>query len=143
MALLLDTHTLLWLVAARPLRPEAVVAIGGAQRRNRLFVSPISAWEIGAGLGKKNPAQRPDLKDLPANVWFTRGVESLGLRVHPFTLKIAIEAASVPAVYGYGDPGDCIVIATARILKQTLVTRDERILALALSRPDYIRVIPC
>ena len=55
--------------------------------------------------------------------------------------RIAIEAAAVPAIYGYGDPGDCFLIATARIRKLTLVTRDTRIIALAKREPAYLTVM--
>jgi PIN domain nuclease of toxin-antitoxin system len=58
-------------------------------------------------------------------------------------LPVAVEAAAVPAVYGSGDPGDCFLIATARIRKLALVTRDSRILELAARDPGYLSVIPC
>ncbi len=54
-----------------------------------------------------------------------------------------MEAARVPEIYGYGDPGDCFLIATARVHKLTLVTRDARILALAALQPEYLSALAC
>jgi len=49
----------------------------------------------------------------------------------------------LPGICGYGDPGDCFLIATAHVENLTLVTRDARIIELANRRPDYLTVIPC
>lgn len=64
-------------------------------------------------------------------------------KVPRLDLAIAVEAAAVPATYGHGDPGDCFLIATARIRKLSLVTHDTRILDLAASNPGYLSVINC
>jgi PIN domain nuclease of toxin-antitoxin system len=56
---------------------------------------------------------------------------------------ISAEAADVAPLYGYGDPGDCFLIATARIHNLTLVTRDARIIELAANDPAYLSVLPC
>jgi PIN domain nuclease of toxin-antitoxin system len=53
------------------------------------------------------------------------------------------EAALVPAIYGSGDPGDCFLIATARVHNLSLVTRDDPIIELAQLNPGYLSVIPC
>jgi PIN domain nuclease of toxin-antitoxin system len=49
----------------------------------------------------------------------------------------------VPAIYGYGDPGDCFLMATARLRNLPLVTRDDRIIELAEREPAYLDVIVC
>ena len=54
-----------------------------------------------------------------------------------------MEAGNVPGVAGWGDPGDCFLIATAHIEGLTLVTRDTKIIELAGRRPDYLKVMPC
>ena len=54
-----------------------------------------------------------------------------------------MEAAAVPAIYGYGDPGDCFLIATARVRRLALVTHHSRILDLAARNPSYLDVISC
>jgi PIN domain nuclease of toxin-antitoxin system len=141
--ILLDTHTLLWLLNGDVISAGATRAIHEAQRTQSLYVSPLSAWEVGVGLGKKNPASRPSLQGLSPEAWFKAAVRVLAAKVPQLNLAIAIEAASVPAIYGSGDPGDCFLIATARVRKLTLVTRDAEILCLASDRPQYLSTIAC
>ena len=50
---------------------------------------------------------------------------------------------NIPGVYGSGDPGDCFLIATARVRRLSLVTRDTKIIALAKRERDYLDVIVC
>jgi PIN domain nuclease of toxin-antitoxin system len=111
--LLLDTHALLWLLNGDPIAPAATLAIHQAQQSRSLYVSPISAWEVGVALGKENAAYRPNLHGLPPDRWFKSAVSALAAKVPQLNLAIAVEAASVPAVCGSGDPGDCFLIATA------------------------------
>jgi PIN domain nuclease of toxin-antitoxin system len=141
--LLLDTHAILWLVEGSYIRPEAILAIHAAQVAGLLNISPISAWEVGAALGKKNPNRRPHLQNMPADKWFRAAVRELRAKISPLTTRIAEEAAMVPAIYGYGDPGDCFLIATARVRNLVLATRDERIIELARRDPAYLNALEC
>ncbi len=141
--LLLDTHAILWLVEESDISPGAILAIHAAQVAGSLNISPISAWEVGAALGKKNPSRRPHLQDMPANLWFRAAIRELRAKISPIITRIAEEAAMVPATYGYGDPGDCFLIATARLRNLALVTRDERIIELARREPAYLSVVEC
>jgi PIN domain nuclease of toxin-antitoxin system len=139
--LLLDTHAVIWMIAGEPLRPSAEARIAAAQAARMLFISPITAWEVGVGaLKRKN---RPDIQGLSPDIWFDKAVLSIGARVLPITKAIAVEASRVPAIYGSGDPGDCFLIATARVRRLSLVTRDERIANLANRVPGYLQVFPC
>jgi len=135
-ALLLDTHALLWYFTEEPLSLEALFAIAEAQAESQLYVSAISAWEIGVAQLKANPSRRPDLRGLPVGIWFRRAVRKIGAKTLQLDWDIAIEAANVPSMYGSGDPGDCFLIATAHQRKLTLVTRDRNILRLSSKSPD-------
>lgn len=46
-------------------------------------------------------------------------------------------------VYARKDPGDCFLIATARIRRIPIITRDAAMVDLAEAQPDYLRVIQC
>ncbi len=46
-ALLLDTCALIWFANDDPLNPAAVEAIRRASTASGVFISPISAWEVG------------------------------------------------------------------------------------------------
>lgn len=140
---LLDTHALYWLVAGSEiLADEALIAIGESQAVDALFVSPVSAWELGVA-SLKSPGRRPDLGDLAPARWFREAIVAVGARVIPIRQRIAAEAASVPADTGHRDPGDCFLIATARARSLAIVTRDGVMLNLARERPDYLSVVAC
>ena len=141
--LLLDTNALIWLLSGDPLDEAALFAIAEAQAAKALFVSPISAWEAALAQQKANPARRPNLSGLDAATWFQRGRRNIGARLATISQLIALEAARVPGIYAIGDPGDCFLIATARIRKLSIVTRDTQMAELAAKQPHYLSVICC
>ena len=142
--LLVDTHVLIWLDTGAPIRPQALRQMDLASRHpSRLFTSDISLWEIGVADRKTQPARRPDLRGLTPAAWVDEIAARFSLSALPISKAIAQKAANVPALYGSGDPGDCFLIATARLHHLALVTRDTKILDLARSLPDYLTAIPC
>jgi PIN domain nuclease of toxin-antitoxin system len=140
---LLDTHALIWLYDPAPFSVDAILAVDHASQSNALYVSPISAWEIGAASRKKNPSLRPQLRGLPPEVWFLEACVSLGTQSAPITEAIGLAASTLPGIYGYADPGDCLLIATAHVHGLTLLTRDRRILEFARRSPNYLTAVCC
>ena len=140
---LLDSHSLLWSINGLAISTKAKLAIGIAQDTHSLFLSPISAWEIGVASGKNQIAHRPPLGGLPPDMWFRNALIQLHAQLAPFSLDIASESARVPPLYGSGDPGDCFLLATAHVEGLTLITRDDRILKFARKNPHYLSVIAC
>ena len=144
MGALLDTHTLYWFVAeAAPLADEALVAIADAQAADRLFVSPITAWELGVIAQKPRRQDRPDLGALTPRQWFREAIRATGARIAPINQTIALAAAEVVGTTGHKDPGDCILIATARVRRIPIITRDGVMRDLARDHPDYLQVVIC
>lgn len=138
--LLLDTHSLLWLVRGEFRTQVAQDAVEAAQDAGALYASAITAWELGVAELKRTG--RPELGMEPG-AWFRQALRTTSARLATITPAIAAEAASVPAIYGRGDPGDCLLIATARVRRLSLVTRDGPILQLAAARPSYVQVVEC
>ena len=137
---MLDTHALLWLVRGEFRTQAALDAVAAAQDAGTLYASAITAWELGvADLKRTN---RPELGMAPG-AWFRQALHLAGARLASITPAIAAEAASVPVIYGRGDPGDCFLIATARVRRLSLVTRDGPILLLAAAQPSYVRTLEC
>jgi len=139
-AILLDTCAVIWLQNADALVQSAVEAIFHAARTDGVFVSPISAWEIGllgrTGSRRSAPLQfRPDPK-----TWFERVMAGPGVKAAPFTPDIAIDASILPGDL-HSDPADRIIISTARQLGVPIVTRDRQIIDYA--GKGYLQVIPC
>ena len=138
---LLDTHTLYWLVSgARPLTDEALVAIGESQAAGRLFVSPITAWELAIAVQKPSNRDPPQLNSSIA-IWFRAAIRATSAKIIPIQQKIAIAAAEVPVATGHKDPGDCYLIATSRMRKIPFVTRD--VVMRQLAADGYLDVIVC
>jgi PIN domain nuclease of toxin-antitoxin system len=123
---LLDTHIWLWLAAGTaPLRSGAREAIGIAASRGILKVAAISIWEI-ALLASRNRI----VLGKPTSEWVEDALLAPGLSLEPLSPKIAIESCHLPAGFR-SDPVDNLIVATARVIGATLMTRDRRILEYA------------
>jgi PIN domain nuclease of toxin-antitoxin system len=139
--LLLDTNAMIWFLAEEPMEAAALYAIAEAQAAGQLYVSPISAWEAALALAK--PSRQPNLSGQDAATWFKKGRKQLGARLLTPGIAVGLEAARVPAIYGSGDPGDCYIIASARVGRHTVVTRDRRMRSLHARLPAYLATIGC
>lgn len=141
---LLDTHALYWLVSGEAeLRDEALVAISENQKVGTLFVSPVTAWELSVATMKRRAAGRPYLGGDPPDRWFRETVRATSARIIPIRQRISCEAARVVTDTGHKDPGDCFLIATARVRRMPIVTRDETMQSIAAERAGYLDVIAC
>jgi PIN domain nuclease of toxin-antitoxin system len=102
--LLLDTCTLLWLVAdQKKLSVKATRLISTAKS---IFVSSISAFEIGIKHEKKLL-----LLPKPPMEWFESVLTLHGLTEIPVNGRIALQATQLPPIHR--DPADRILLATA------------------------------
>jgi PIN domain nuclease of toxin-antitoxin system len=137
---LLDTHAFYWL-AREPhiLLKPALVSIANSQQARTLYLSPISAWELLLAAQKIKNA--PTFGDQKFETWFKSSRKLTTARAVPITQRIAIEAATVVTDTGHKDPGDCYIIATARVRNITIITRDAAILKIAAS--GYVEAIAC
>jgi PIN domain nuclease of toxin-antitoxin system len=128
-SVLLDTCAVIWLANGSPLRKSATVAIVRAAGAGGVFVSPISAWEVG--LLSRPRSRRPAVQFIPdPKTWFQRVMAGPGIREAPLTAEIAIDASHLPGEL-HGDPGDRLIVATARHFGMPIVTRDRRLLSYA------------
>ncbi|OGM64207.1 twitching motility protein PilT [Candidatus Woesebacteria bacterium RIFCSPLOWO2_01_FULL_39_14] len=121
--ILLDTHVLIWwLNGSAKLSNKALREIKNSKKKEKIFVSSISIWEIAMLVKKKR------LK-LTLNVesWI-REVERLTyINFLPVDNNIAFESVYLPE-FKHKDPADRIIVATARGLRAKLITSDIRIL---------------
>lgn len=133
-AVLLDTCALIWMGTDASMSRAARTAIAAAAVGDGVFVSPMSAWEIGllAALGHDF---LPDPK-----AWFTDILRRRGVRLAALTPEIAIDSTRLPEPI-HRDPADRMLIATARALGLPLVTRDRKIREYAAA--GHVRVILC
>jgi len=117
--LLLDTCTLLWLVADTTRFTETGRDLIIRQER-QTFVSAITAFEIAIKHHKKK-LRLPQ----PPDEWFSKVVDRHGLSVIPIDASIAIASALLPAIHN--DPCDRIIIATAQKHRLKILTPDPQI----------------
>jgi len=138
---LLDSHTLYWLVSrAKPLTDDALFVIGENQAAGTLFVSPITAWELAIAAQKPAHKDRPEL-DATITKWFSSAVRVTSAKPIPIQQKIAIEAAETAVVTGHKDPADCYLIATSRVRNIPILTRDNTVRRIAAT--GYVNVVVC
>lgn len=134
--LLLDTHAAVWITEDQPLASGAVEAIDAAYRTgSTVFVSPITAWEIGRLVSRN----RLSLVARPER-WFQRLLAIPGVRLADLSPDILIASSFLPGTPPR-DPADRIILATARDLGATLITRDR--LLLKYGEDGQVSIIPC
>lgn len=119
MNLLLDTHIWIW-SKLDPKRLGKRAAKELSTGSNELWLSPVSVWEALTLMQKgrirvENPFG-----------WVERAAEQL--REAPLTREIVSIGLSLPLPHA--DPADRFLAATAKVLKLTLVTADQRLLGL-------------
>ncbi len=120
--LLLDTHIWLWLISgSAELNNKTVKLLDGAAKEGKLFVPEIAVWELATLTAKKRLTL-----GMPIKNWVQEAIQKPGIEMTPLSWEISIESTMLPGVL-HADPADRIIIATARIKKYSLVTRDEKI----------------
>ena len=122
MSAVLDTHVLVWWVSD-PVRltPAIRAVLDGVAPGSPVFVPDICLWEIATlvSLGRLTLA-------LPLVTWLERATATPLVEVVAIRPAIAAEVASLPDTF-HRDPGDRLVVATARVLHVPLLTLDRRI----------------
>ncbi len=124
---LLDTHVWIWFqrgdreAITEEFRDELLVW----QHRKMLTLSAISAWELSMLI----EGQRLEI-ETSVEQFLERALQSSGLNLAPLSTRILIESTRLPGEL-HRDPADRILVATARELGLTLVTRDKLLLAYA------------
>jgi PIN domain nuclease of toxin-antitoxin system len=102
-----------------PISPESRAAISEAQAQNAgVFVSPITAWEIGTLVSRN----RIQLTQDP-EAWFEELLELPGVRPAPMLPNILIASNFLPGSPPR-DPADRIIVATARAYGYAVISRD-------------------
>jgi PIN domain nuclease of toxin-antitoxin system len=121
--LLLDTHAAIWITEDQPIAAGAIEAIDATYRgEGTVFVSAITAWEVGLLVSRN----RLSLVAKPER-WFQRLLEIPGIRLADLSPDILIASSFLPGEPPR-DPADRIILATARDLGATLITRDRLLL---------------
>ena len=134
--LLLDTCALIWILSGDSINPSTRAQIEDEMdASNHIYVSPISAWELGLLQSRNRLVTAGDLMQELANID--------GLAWADMSPNLLYDSSFLPAALAAppSDPGDRIIIATARALRMTIVTRDRKILE--YGKAGHVRCLPC
>ncbi|HEX5078714.1 MAG TPA: PIN domain-containing protein, partial [Geminicoccaceae bacterium] len=108
------------------------------RRQNRRPVG-LSRVGMGGGTARHDAAVKHPISADTARM-VGKSVDHAGDRLTPLSPKVAIEAAFLRGNL-HRDPADRLLIATARQLGATMITRDTAILAYAAQ--GHVDAIPC
>ena len=123
MKYLLDTHTWIWW----NMRQDALSArvsdiLLDASQYERLLLSSISIWEFCKLLEKRRIGIAIDAMD-----WITQALDMHKLELVTLSPEIAYQSCTLPQPF-HQDPGDQIIVATARKFNATIMTKDSLLL---------------
>jgi len=132
---LLDTNAIINLAEGRITSRAALRRIEEAATTGGVVVSSISAWEIGLLAAKQRWIFDPDPQR-----YFDAFLARDGVTLAPFTPEIGIGASFLPGAF-HADPGDRLLVATARYLGIPIATRDTAIIR--YGKAGHVRVLAC
>jgi PIN domain nuclease of toxin-antitoxin system len=134
--LLLDTCAAIWLAEGEAVSQQALNAIDRAGTTGKsIFVSPITAWEIGLLAARGRIAM-----SMPPQAWFERLLAVPGIALTDLSVRILIASSYLPG-QPPRDPADRMIAATARETGLKLITRDR--LLLDYADQGHIEAIAC
>jgi PIN domain nuclease of toxin-antitoxin system len=136
MALLLDTCAAVWFFEGMPIAAPAIVELKrAADAGEPLYISPVTAWELGMLVSRG----RMTLRSNPQS-WFDRLSQEPGLQLVKISPAVLIASSFLPGKPPK-DPADRIFAATVRANGWRLVTRDRMLLDYA--RDGHIEALAC
>jgi PIN domain nuclease of toxin-antitoxin system len=119
---LLDTHAWVWWVDRdRRLGETTLASLDALPSDDRPYLADISLWEVATLV------ERGRLEfSLPLADWLDAAAHPRSVRVVSITPAIAAEIAVLPETF-HRDPADRLIVATSRVLRLPLLTKDRLI----------------
>jgi len=134
--LLLDTCAAMFLLANESMADAANEAINRSVDAGApLYVSPITAWEVGM-LSRKGRYR----SSLSPQRWFAQLRVLPGIQICELSSDVLMESSFLPGNF-HKDPADRIIAATAREYGYTVMTRDGALLD--YGREGHLSVLEC
>ena len=133
--LLLDTCAMIFIAEGMEMRPDATKLIDAADQSGNIFISPISAWEIGKAVASETLSIK-----MPPLDYFRSFVLKTGSIICEMGAEVLVGSSFLPGK-AHKDPMDRILIETARRNSFTLVTRDRAILAYGAE--GHVKTLAC
>ncbi|MBU2511355.1 type II toxin-antitoxin system VapC family toxin [bacterium] len=122
MKYLLDTHTWIWWhMNPSNLSKKVKQLILDTNNYSELLLSSISPWEFSKLLEKKRIGISCNPED-----WLKKALKMPKFRLVELSPSIAYRSTVLPQPF-HNDPGDQIIVATAREENATILTKDDNI----------------
>ena len=122
MKYLLDTHTWIWWnMSPDSLSPKVRQLISNTSEYDELLLSAISPWEFSKLIEKNRLGISCNPED-----WIRQALEMPKLRLVPLSPQLSYRSTALPQPF-HSDPGDQIIVATARDENATILTKDQLI----------------
>lgn len=134
--ILLDTCAAIYIMESQPMRQAAVDAIDEAyDRGEKVFVSPVTAWEAGmlASKGRFRSRYSP-------RRWWSLLVSLPQIALAELQPHVLLESSFLPGQI-HRDPMDRAIAATAREYGFAVMTRDAALLD--YGRQGHLSVLAC
>lgn len=132
---LLDTCACLWIVADEISEKAAQAVTATRDAGLSVYVSPITAWEIGILFGKGRLRS-----NYAPQRWFELLLSKPSVALAPLPPAALMDSWFLPPGIG-DDPADRIIAATAREFGYTVMTRDKALLD--YGREGHLSVLEC
>ena len=133
--ILLDTCALIWTLEGADMTASSKLSITQEAREGKLFVNPMSAWEVGMLVSKN----RLNLT-MSVEKWFDQITTSPFFTLAKLTPSVLIQSTILPSKPP-SDPADKIMIAMARENQWSLMTRDKQILN--YGQMGHVQTVEC
>jgi len=133
--ILLDTCVIFYITEFRDIKPDKVALIGEAALAGKLWVSPISAWEVGMLVSKGRVPVTKHAFD-----YFDTFLRESTAKLCKLDVDVLINSSYLPTGV-HADPMDRLLIATARSQDFTLLTSDKKILN--YGRQGHVKTLAC
>lgn len=117
MKLLLDTHTLLWLVENDPQLSQTALHLL-VDPDNDLLLSPVTYWELAIKISIRKYRLAEPLTD-----YIAEAIQLYGLSILPISVPHAAAIENLP--HHHKDPFDRMLIAQSIVEDVALVSSDE------------------
>lgn len=118
----LDTHVWIWWMLGDPsLNPAERDALDAFPPENRPVLCDISLWEFATLVDMGRVVIDGSMDD-----WLRVAASPSTVRIQPITPSIVSEMNRLPSTF-HRDPADRLIVATSRVLKLPLATRDRKI----------------
>jgi PIN domain nuclease of toxin-antitoxin system len=119
---LLDTHTWVWWICGDSrLTARERAALDNLPPTSRPVLAEISLWEVAmlVDLGRLE-------LDMDLERWLAVASAPATVELARITPAVAAEVARLPEMF-HRDPADRLIVATARVMKLRVLTRDPKI----------------